>query len=107
MKDRTVSLHGRLYEVDAVLAVKRMLDQMAECRAGRGTPEYGTGAARPSPSATRSRLASRHCERCVPGVADHYSQPRSRKAERSTPGGANQPPAPYLAPSFNATSLLP
>ena len=70
-------------------------------------PPSGTGAVRPSPSATPSRADGRHCERRVRGVADHYNQPRSRKAERSTPGGANQPPAPYLAPSFNATSLLP
>ena len=65
----------------------------------------GPGVARPS--AIRSRLDGRNCRRHVPGVADHYSQPRSRKADRSTPDGANQPPAPYLAPSFIATSLLP
>ena len=44
------------------------------------------------------------------GVGHHppdYSHPRSLKAERSTPGGAYHPPAPYRAPSFIATSLLP
>ena len=59
------------------------------------------------PSAARSRRDGSHCERHARGVANHCNPPRSRKADRSTPGGANQPPAPYLAPSFNATSLLP
>ncbi len=36
-----------------------------------------------------------------------YSHPRSRKASRSTPGGAYQPSAPYLAPRPNARSLFP
>ena len=36
-----------------------------------------------------------------------YSHPRSRKPARSTPGGAYQPSAPYLAPRRNASSLFP
>ena len=36
-----------------------------------------------------------------------YTHPRSRKASRSTPGGAYQPSAPYLAPRPNASSLFP
>ena len=64
------------------------------------------GLARPSPSAARSRRDGSHCERHARGVANHCNQPRSRKADRSTPGGANQPPAPYLASSFKRNLLV-
>ena len=64
------------------------------------------GLARPSPSAARSRRDGSHRERHARGVANHCNQPRSRKADRSTPGGANQPPAPYLAPSFKRNLLV-
>ena len=37
----------------------------------------------------------------------HYSQPRLRKAARSTPGDANQPSTPYWAPMLKSTSLFP
>ena len=36
-----------------------------------------------------------------------HSHPRSRKAVRSTPGGAYHPSGPYRAPSLNASSLFP
>ena len=36
-----------------------------------------------------------------------YNHPRARKAARSIPGGAYQPPAPYRAPSCKAASLFP
>ena len=57
---------------------------------------------------TRARVAwkPRASQRLRAAGAD-YSHPRSRNGARSTPGGANQPPAPYLAPSLNAVSLFP
>ena len=58
-------------------------------------------------SAVRSRPDCPSWSHRVRAVAVHYSHPRSRNAERPTPGGANQPPAPYLAPSLSAISLLP
>ena len=58
-------------------------------------------------SAVRPRPDCLRCSHRVRAAAAHYSHPRSRNAARSTPGGANQPPAPYLAPSLTAVSLLP
>ena len=68
---------------------------------------YTHRAGEPQRSAVRSRPDCPSWSHRVRVVAVHYSHPRSRNAARSTPGGANQPPAPYLAPSVNAISLLP